>query len=242
LTVEQLGQVIVLGRAAGAADATAAVVPLVAVVVAVGAAVVVVAVVALVVEEGVTAVPVEGTGGTITGVVATAVRRERIITKARAITTRATSTSNRISQGKPPDVEAGVAVPGVTFPGLPASEVEPVPTSPVGTGAGCPLAVVATASGTWTVWTACGGVVAWGSGAKEGAPKLEAEATPTKTMSATERPKSTATMPRRLRPLDLDVECINEKIEPPKLFEPRHAQARRLLYQLRAELPNVSNE
>jgi hypothetical protein len=222
----------VRGRAAGAAgdveaatavevaDAGSAVVAMVAVV----------AVVAVVAAGAIVLLVVEG--GTTTGVVATAVRRLRIITKASAITTSATSTTRRISQGKLLDVEVGVAVPGGTLPVLPVSEVEPVPASPVGTGAGWPLAVVATASGTWTVWTACGGVVAWGSGAKEGAPKLEAEAAPTKTMSATERPKSRAAMPRRRLPLELDVEYINEKVEPPTLFEPRHAQARRLLYQL----------
>jgi hypothetical protein len=206
-----------------------------------------VAVVVVVVVAGIEATGVAGGMGT-TGrpIVATVERRVRITTNARASNTTTTTTRSRGSHGKLL-LEAGavLVVEGllpVTEPpgwvGTPALAVSWASgASPVTTAGGAPPAVF-TADGTCAVPAGCGTVVvAWASGPLDGAVSFEARAALPKTKIASSRLNRTAPRLKRLRTLfllELDVERINERVTPPGLFEPRKAQARRLLYQVKS--------
>jgi hypothetical protein len=150
-----------------------------------------------------------------------------------------TTSSTKISQGKllPVEDEEVELVLGPELVPVEGCEVETEPGAAgpeVSTAPGAtPLG---TALGTSEVPLGGGAVVAWATGLLVVAVTPEAETAPANTKTARARLNRTAVKPKRLRDLLLsgfDVECMNEKVTPPGVFEPHQAQARRLLYQLK---------
>jgi hypothetical protein len=251
LTVEQLGQVRVVGRAAPAGAAAADDVWAVAAATAAGAtagatpeavggaAVEVVVVVAVLV--GAVLVSAEVAAGAAAGGTDATVafaRVERLPRRStNATSSRATMATIRTksSQGKPLEDEGVVVLvvgpellpvagwPGTTVPGVVVSTG--FGTTPLGT-----------ALGTCEVLLGGGAVVAWAAGLLVVAATPDAESTPAKTKTARARLNRAAMSPKRLRKMllfEFDVERMNEIVTPPGVFEPHQAQARRLLYQVK---------